>query len=102
MKTASTGYPHICWTILELFSSLLTRTALVAFLVVTLWGSAGANPYVAKPGERPVTLRIATCAVSGGFVPAIVRMVENKSTTCVDAFERCIPYSKNMILRKRL
>jgi len=68
MKTASTGYPHICWTILELFSSLLTRTALVAFLVVTLWGSAGANPYVAKPGERPVTLRIATCAVSGGFV----------------------------------
>jgi NitT/TauT family transport system substrate-binding protein len=27
-----------------------------------------ANPYVAKPGERPVQLRIATCAVSGGFV----------------------------------
>jgi NitT/TauT family transport system substrate-binding protein len=27
-----------------------------------------ANPYLAKPGERPVTLRIATCAVSGGFV----------------------------------
>lgn len=27
-----------------------------------------ANPYVAKPGEKAVTLRIATCAVSGGFV----------------------------------
>ena len=27
-----------------------------------------ANPYLAKPGERPVSLRIATCAVSGGFV----------------------------------
>ena len=26
-----------------------------------------ANPYVSKPGEKPVTLRIATCAVSGGF-----------------------------------
>jgi len=28
-----------------------------------------ANPYVSKPGEKPVTLRIATCAVSGGFPP---------------------------------
>jgi NitT/TauT family transport system substrate-binding protein len=27
-----------------------------------------ANPYLAKPGERPMTLRISTCAVSGGFV----------------------------------
>ncbi|MBI2361120.1 MAG: ABC transporter substrate-binding protein [Deltaproteobacteria bacterium] len=26
-----------------------------------------ANPYLAKPGEKAVTLRIATCAVSGGF-----------------------------------
>ncbi|MBI3001251.1 MAG: ABC transporter substrate-binding protein [Deltaproteobacteria bacterium] len=29
---------------------------------------AWANPYLVKPGERPVSLRIATCAVSGGFV----------------------------------
>jgi ABC-type nitrate/sulfonate/bicarbonate transport system substrate-binding protein len=27
-----------------------------------------ANPYLAKPGETPIRLRIATCAVSGGFV----------------------------------
>jgi ABC-type nitrate/sulfonate/bicarbonate transport system substrate-binding protein len=27
-----------------------------------------ANPYLAKPGERPVPLRVSTCAVSGGFV----------------------------------
>jgi NitT/TauT family transport system substrate-binding protein len=26
-----------------------------------------ANPYLAKPGEAPQTVRIATCAVSGGF-----------------------------------
>ncbi len=26
-----------------------------------------ANPYLAKPGERPIPIRIATCAVSGGF-----------------------------------
>jgi NitT/TauT family transport system substrate-binding protein len=27
-----------------------------------------ANPYLAKPGERTVPLRVSTCAVSGGFV----------------------------------
>ncbi|HTN71515.1 MAG TPA: ABC transporter substrate-binding protein [Methylomirabilota bacterium] len=27
-----------------------------------------ANPYLAKPGERPINLRIGTCAVTGGFV----------------------------------
>jgi NitT/TauT family transport system substrate-binding protein len=26
-----------------------------------------ANPYLAKPGEKVISLRIATCAVSGGF-----------------------------------
>src|SRR5258707_8491379 len=26
-----------------------------------------ANPYLAKPGERSTHIRIATCAVSGGF-----------------------------------
>ena len=27
-----------------------------------------ANPYLPKPGERPLSMRISTCAVSGGFV----------------------------------
>ncbi|TAJ98368.1 ABC transporter substrate-binding protein [bacterium] len=27
-----------------------------------------ANPYLAKPGEVPVTVRTATCAISGGFI----------------------------------
>ena len=30
--------------------------------------SVAANPYLAKPGEPAVTVRAATCAVSGGFV----------------------------------
>ena len=29
---------------------------------------AAPNPYLAKPGEAPVTVRVATCAVSGGFI----------------------------------
>lgn len=50
----------------------MQRAALIAAisLFCTLVGAsgAGANPYLAKPGETPVTVRIATCAVSGGFV----------------------------------
>jgi NitT/TauT family transport system substrate-binding protein len=37
-------------------------------LLAAVCSIAGANPYIAKPGERPVRFRIATCAVSGGFV----------------------------------
>ena len=31
-------------------------------------GTALANPYLPKSGERPLSMRISTCAVSGGFV----------------------------------
>ena len=46
------------------------RSGISAFhLFVFLFASgAFANPYLPKPGERPVSIRIATCAVSGGFV----------------------------------
>ena len=30
--------------------------------------SAGANPYLAKPGEATAIVHVATCAVSGGFI----------------------------------
>jgi ABC-type nitrate/sulfonate/bicarbonate transport system substrate-binding protein len=45
------------------------RTALflvVAFLVATHESSA--NPYLAKPGEASMPVRVATCAISGGFI----------------------------------
>lgn len=29
---------------------------------------ASANPYLAKPGEAPIPIRVATCAISGGFM----------------------------------
>ena len=43
--------------------SLFLALLFVFFFIVP----AHANPYLPKPGEKPVTLRIATCAVSGGF-----------------------------------
>jgi NitT/TauT family transport system substrate-binding protein len=48
--------------------SLLTNPALLAGWILAVSGNADANPYAAKAGERPTRIRIATCAVSGGFV----------------------------------
>src|SRR4026207_488440 len=37
-------------------------------LVLLFSAPAGANPYLPKPGERTLSMRVSTCAVSGGFV----------------------------------
>jgi ABC-type nitrate/sulfonate/bicarbonate transport system substrate-binding protein len=38
---------------------------------------ADANPYLARPGERPISIRIATCAVSGGFAHLYTALENN-------------------------
>ncbi len=35
------------------------------------------NPYLARPGERPINIRIATCAVSGGFAHLYTALENN-------------------------
>lgn len=44
----------------------------LAFLIAAgglIWPARGmANPYLPKPGEAPLTIHAATCAVSGGFI----------------------------------
>jgi len=47
--------------------------AITALLVVTggllmAPRPVGANPYPATPGEAPVSIKIATCAIAGGFI----------------------------------
>ena len=51
-------------------SSAMRSMAGLWIVAISLVASvaADANPYLAKPGETPVTVRVATCAVSGGFV----------------------------------
>ncbi len=45
------------------------RMGIVSFLFSSLLAATvWANPYLAKPGERPLSMRVSTCAVSGGFV----------------------------------
>ena len=47
----------------------MLRVASLASLVCLLFAAAAsANPYLPKPGEKPTSVRIATSAVTGGFV----------------------------------
>jgi NitT/TauT family transport system substrate-binding protein len=42
--------------------------ALVGIVLASHSAPAEANPYLAKPGEPAVPVRVATCAISGGFI----------------------------------
>jgi NitT/TauT family transport system substrate-binding protein len=44
------------------------KLGIVAVLLAILQANAFANPYLPKPGERLLSMRISTCAVSGGFI----------------------------------
>jgi len=46
----------------------MKRLAIVAFLLFLFNASAFANPFLPRAGERATTLRVATSAVTGGFV----------------------------------
>lgn len=46
----------------------MKQFGIIALLVVLFESSAVANPYLPKPGEAPTKLRVATSAVTGGFV----------------------------------
>jgi NitT/TauT family transport system substrate-binding protein len=56
-----------------------TLVAAMLALITSLGRTASAqfNPYLARPGERPVTIRIATCAVSGGFAHLYTALENN-------------------------
>ena len=40
----------------------------VILFFLALAASARGNPYLAKPGETPATVRVAACAITGGFI----------------------------------
>ena len=55
----------------------INRIIWIFLSIGVLAGSASANPYLAKPGERPIQIRIATCAVSGGFAHLYTALESN-------------------------
>lgn len=46
----------------------IARSFLSLVLMIAACAIAEANPYLPKSSERPINIRIASCAVSGGFV----------------------------------
>ena len=44
------------------------KSAIIVALIFLAVTAAVANPYLPKPGEKMLSMRISTCAVSGGFV----------------------------------
>ena len=44
------------------------KIGLFALIILLSSAPVGANPYLPKPGERTATMRVSTCAVSGGFI----------------------------------
>ena len=69
----SWNQPRLCN---RLFSAL-SWIVYAAAAIITIPVTASANPYLAKQGERPINVRIATCAVSGGFAH-LYTAIENK------------------------
>ena len=44
------------------------KFVIFALLFALVQATAFANPYLPKPGERTLSMRVSTCAVSGGFI----------------------------------
>ena len=59
------------------FRAAPTRLFIFVILMFGCVPAARANPYLARSGERPVHLRIATCAVSGGFAHLYTALENN-------------------------
>jgi ABC-type nitrate/sulfonate/bicarbonate transport system substrate-binding protein len=44
------------------------KLRIVIFALLLVMADARANPYLPKPGEKLLSMRVSTCAVSGGFI----------------------------------
>ncbi|HEY7556443.1 MAG TPA: ABC transporter substrate-binding protein [Candidatus Binatia bacterium] len=56
---------------------LVHRAILAIVSALTMAPIVQANPYLAKPSERALNIRIATCAVSGGFIHLYTALENN-------------------------
>ena len=57
------------WAVPLTFSTMKLKLGITILLFSSLLAlNALANPYLPKSGERPVPLRVATSAVTGGFI----------------------------------
>jgi ABC-type nitrate/sulfonate/bicarbonate transport system substrate-binding protein len=72
----------LCRTALGLGTEVRLRATIKIFslsivFITAVTESAFANPYLAKVGERSTSIRVATCAVSGGFAHLYAALENN-------------------------
>ena len=48
--------------------TIATYFRIIAFSLPLIAAPVGANPYLPKAGESPVSVRVGTCAITGGFI----------------------------------
>ena len=79
MMTQRWGLAFGQWRqVINLNRRVMLLTVILALLALgETVGRAQINPYLARPSERPINIRIATCAVSGGFAHLYTALENN-------------------------
>jgi ABC-type nitrate/sulfonate/bicarbonate transport system substrate-binding protein len=67
-RRAKNGYLQASGDVMRIPLDPMKLGIRATLILIFLQAGAFANPYLPKPGERPLSLRVSTCAVSGGFV----------------------------------
>jgi len=62
------GDKNVKLTALNLRSRAPIGFLTAAMVIFALIGVAFANPYLSRPGEAPISARVGTCSITGGFV----------------------------------
>jgi NitT/TauT family transport system substrate-binding protein len=60
--------PSTTSTTSALAREVRTYLWVIAFIFTSAASPARANPYLPKPGEAPITARVGSCAITGGFI----------------------------------
>lgn len=53
---------------LRIIARRLHHIVAIATLIVLSAGRVGANPFLPKPGDPPISARVGTCSITGGFI----------------------------------
>jgi NitT/TauT family transport system substrate-binding protein len=61
-------FPHRGGRNLEILVAPLCHLVALAALIILFGGNVHANPFLPKPGEAPISARVGTCSITGGFI----------------------------------
>jgi NitT/TauT family transport system substrate-binding protein len=61
-------FPHRGGRNLKILVAPLCHLVALAALIILFGGNVRANPFLPKPGEAPISARVGTCSITGGFI----------------------------------